>query len=177
MVVKNQPIWCKFNPKYYHKDPRYAKIIDFYLWSCPVEKTAYGAKTFKDLGWSGGHQFKALKKLLLSSSDEKIPFVSVKKNNLIETLNQYNQTTSCSLSEVIIIVNPNQEMRALFRAIRNSLAHGSFKLRKKNKTDDYYYYFFENRSSNNNEICARIVLKSSTLCSWIKIVQSGYSST
>lgn len=169
--------WCNFNPDKIYKDPKHKKILNFYLWSCPVEKTAYGSKTFKDLGWSGGNQFKKLKKLLLISSNEKIPFVSVKKNDLIETLNRYNQMTSCSLSEVIIIViTNNQEMRALFRAIRNSLAHGSFKLRKENKTDDYYY-FFENRKPENNEIRARIVLKSSTLCSWIKTVQSGYSST
>lgn len=162
--------WCKFNPKYAHKDPCYEKIIDFYLWACPVEKTAYGAKNFKEIGWSKGHQFKKLKMKLLSYGDTKIPFISVEKTKLSETLEQYKQANSFSQSEVIIIVNPDQEVRGIFRSIRNAIAHGSFMLRKKG---DDYYYFFENRDPNTDEIKARIVLKSSTLKSWIKIVQSG----
>lgn len=159
--------WCKFNPKFNHKDPNYGTIIDFYLWSCPAPNTAYGSKTFNEYGWKGGHAFKKLKRQI--TYENKISFATPKRENVLESLKKYGQLDKFTNKETIILVNPSTgEIESLFRAIRNAIAHGSFRV---SKYQGEYYYFFENRR--NNILRARIVLKSQTLCSWIKIVKKG----
>lgn len=166
-IDKNLHNWCKFNPKFNHKDPNYGKFLDFYLWDCPSPNTAYGSKKFEDYGWKGGHNFKKLKRELIISNE--IPFIVPNKNNLIKAFENQGQLGKFSIKETIILLKPSLgEMDALFRSIRNALAHGSFHVRK---YQGEFYYFFENRR--NGQLRARIVLNSQTLNSWIKVVKNG----
>jgi len=167
--------WCQFNPKYDIKDSFYGKILNFYLWQCPVEKTAYTAPTFKELGWSSGYQFKKLKKTIINLPDSPIPYLVVDKSNLQNTLVEYKQFNSYVFEEVIIFTKTGEgEMVTLLRSIRNAFAHGSFMVRKKRSTNAYYY-FFESRNPS-GDLQARLILKSSTLVSMIKIISSGFHS-
>lgn len=172
--IKNMT-WCTFNPKHEIKDPHYGEILNFYLWKCPAENTAFGSKTFKELGWEGGYQFKALKKTILNPSLVPIPFVCVGESEFIENLKFYKQFQSYSFEEVSVFIKTGEgEMTSLFRYIRNSFAHGSFMVRKNRSSSDYFY-FLESRNPQ-DKLRARIVLKSSTLFSALKIVNSGYDS-
>ncbi len=162
--------WCAFNPSSIDKDPNYKKILNFYLWSCPSPETAYGAKTFKDLGWAKPHQYKSLKNNMISGSD--ISFVVTTVKDLASILEGHNQLENHSLSETIILANPTKgEVDGVFRSIRNALAHGSFRIQKKRGND--FFYFFENRNPKTKNIKSRIVLKSNTLLEWIKEVEKG----
>ena len=161
--------WCKFNPHKIYKDENYKKIINFYIWSCPAPKTTYDSKTFKELGWEKPHQFKKLKKKIIANCNMNFIYANVK--DIKKTLTENNQLNKKTFKEIVIIFGAEKgEMDSLFRSIRNSLAHGSFYIEKKHND---YFYFFESRNPNNNIIKSRIVLKSSTLVSLIKIVSNG----
>ena len=162
--------WCAFNPSSIGRDTNHRKILNFYLWSCPSPETAYKAKTFKNLGWEKSHQYKYLKKSIIYSND--ISFVVTTVKDLAGVLDGHNQLENHSLCETIVLVNPsNGEMDGVFRSIRNALAHGSFRIQK--KSGDDYFYFFENRNPKTKNIKSRIVLKSTTLIDWIKVVEKG----
>lgn len=166
--------WCKFNPKAkYNEDAKFDKIIEFYLWSCPVEKTAYNATTFEQYGWVTPAQFKKLKNKLLNVSSPKIEFIGTLRSDFEEELKKQKMYDSKVFEEKIVIVNKNATIKDLFRFIRNSLAHGSFLVHKKIKTDDYYYFFECRNPDKNFQINARIVLKTSALVQWINIINKG----
>ena len=171
-MKKNQMLfkeWCVFNPSSMDKDINHKKIIDFYLWSCPSPETAYGARTFRDLGWEKPHQYKMLKNKMIASSD--ISFVVTAIKDLSRALDEHDQLKKHSFSETIILANPsNGEVDGVFRSIRNALAHGSFSIQKRR---DDFYYFFESRNPQTKNIKSRIVLKSNTLLAWIREVEKG----
>lgn len=162
--------WCKFNAKYNHRDPNYKKILDFFLWANPAPNTAYGAKVFNDYGWISGNSYKKLKRQLGLKGE--IPFVISTVETINNDLKINNQLNSRIFKEILVLIKPSTgEMESVFRVIRNALAHGSFNVSRSNGE---YYYSFENRNAKQKDkINARIVLKSTTLLSWIKIVKSG----
>lgn len=173
-MLKESKKWCKFNPKYKYNDAaKFGKIIDFYLWKCPAPNTACNAKVFRDYGWKEPYQFKSLKKKLLQlNSGNKISYIEANRDDFEGTLRKYGQFDSHKFSEIIIIIDSASGMADLFKKIRNGLAHGSFLIHK-NSSDKQYYYFLENRNPDSGVINMRLVLKTSTLISWIKIVESG----
>jgi len=161
--------WCNFNPDKIYKDPKHKKILNFYLWSCPSPETAYGAKTFKELGWEIPQQYKILKTYFRSNN---IPFVSTTEKDIESELCKHNQSEKHSFSETIVFADKKRgQIDEVFRSIRNALAHGSFCIRKKKKDD--FFYFFENRNPKTKKIKSRIVLKSSTLIALINKVKNG----
>lgn len=174
MAFKKILKWDHFYPGYTQDDPNFDTILDFYLWSCPSPNTAIGANTFFDLGWSGGNNFKRLKNSLINVSTEQILFFTVKQDKLDDTLDECNLTDSYTFAETIVLVpKDKKEVDTLFRYIRNSLAHGSYTIEKLD-SDNESYYFFENQDpSDNYAIKARMILKSSTLQTWINIVKNG----
>lgn len=167
--------WCSFNPKAsYNPIAKFDKIVEFYLWACPVPGTAYNAKTFEDYNWKTSHEFKILRHQLLDVASPSIQFIGTLRRDLELTLKKHNQYNSRSFTEIIIIVGDKPPVKDIFRNIRNALAHGSFRVNKQQKVDDYFYFFESRNPDNNYKIAARIVLKASTLVKWIKIVEAGY---
>lgn len=166
--------WCKFNPNHKQKDPNFESILNFFLWSCPVEKTAYLAKTFSDYGWCGGNRFKVLKQKLQSASSKEIPFKYPTLECLDEVLDDHGQKGKRSFREVIVVVNPGNEVEAILRSIRNAFAHGSFLVLKERNENDYFYFLESRDPKKGYELRARIVLKSSTLKVWKDEIENGF---
>ena len=138
--------WCKFTPQHRQRDPNFGEIIDFYLWTCPVERTAYLANLLDDYGWDASYKFKVLKQKLISVSSVEITFEVTTPDKLNETLSNYGQEEKLSCSEVVVIVNPDSEIKTLLKSIRNAFAHASFRIQKQRCENDYFY-FLENRVS------------------------------
>lgn len=166
--------WCSFNPSYRYikKNHDLTKILDFYVWNCPVEGVVPHAKTFEMLGFDKSYKFKSLKNSIRCSGNVKIPYITSTRKDMSATLQDENQYNSRKFSEIIILLKHSSSVSDLFRCIRNAFAHGTFYMEKERDKADYFL-FLENRNSS-NEINARIVLKSSTLLRWIKIINKGY---
>lgn len=164
----------KFNPKYkYNEQAKFDRIIEFYLWSCPVLDTAYQAKTFEDYGWDHNSKFGRLKRDLLGVNPDKIEFLGISRKQLEIKLEEKRIHHKMPFNEIVLIVGDRPTTKDMFRYIRHSIAHGSFRVKKKAK--DEYFYFFESRNPDNNyQISARIILRVSTLLSWIRIIKTGY---
>ncbi len=58
-------------------------------------------------------------------------------------------------------------MQSLFSAIRNAFAHGSFCVKKYEKTQVYFF------SNYDNYLKAEIILQEDTLIKWINIIRKG----
>jgi hypothetical protein len=165
--------WCKFNPKHkYDEAAKFSKIIEFYLWKCPVPDTAYGSKTFSEYGWQEPKHFKVLKKKCGLGRNNDIDYITPKRSEFYDTLIHHGQFDSHAFSETVFILNSAQTMSDFFKDIRNAFAHGSFMIRK-HPTSKQYYYFLESRNPETKRINARIILKTSTLIAWIRIVVKG----
>ena len=55
-----------FDGKVPLSNPSLQKIVQFFLFECPVNGVSCRGKKFKELGWSGNKSFAKLKKELLS---------------------------------------------------------------------------------------------------------------
>ncbi len=183
MKKEQTPIykWCDFNPDKIYDDPNHKDILNFYLWSCPSPETAYGAKTFEELGWEKPQQYKILVTYFISNN---ISFVSTTEKDIESELLKHNQLKNHSFSETIVFAETKRgKIDQVFRSIRNAIAHGSFCIEEKEGDD--FFYFFESRNIRTKKIKsqkinariekinARIVLKSNTLVALINKVKNG----
>ncbi len=163
--------WIPFNPKLnYDERASFLTVLNFFLYKCPAEKTAHGAKTFRDYNIREAHQYKKLKNQLLNTENVKIKYIRPSTEEMLSTLVANGQSGGFEFSEIIIIVRQGFDIDNSFRAIRNAFAHGSFAVRKKKNSDDYYY-FLEDRNPHSDKIKARIVLKASTMIRWKNIFE------
>lgn len=157
-----------------YTNKNFIKILDFYLFNSPVRhygkitnptgnpryintfpKVSVRGKTFAERGIEG-QKLRTLRSKMRRSPNGKIYDKSLSNENdiLIESLRK---------GEICLTLKNDSisQVDAIFYAIRNSLAHGSFCI------DDYYYYYFESR--NKGKLKARIRLKESTLLYWISL--------
>lgn len=152
------------------KDRKLLKILEFYLFECPVEGKSYRGKTFSQLGWSG-HKLKTLKSELLrvSSSNLKKRYHPVIKDQLEEFFIKYQLLDGKKIEDETIVFlkwDEKRIMESLFSAIRNAFAHGSFKVVKgPNKTKKYYLM------NHDKYIKAILIINEETLLNWITVIK------
>ncbi len=159
-----------FKRDFSFKNDRFAKIYRFYVIETPVSGTSYRGKTFKEYGINMTSLNAALKRTT--------PFL--KKNWFEETMKDIEQRClECGIlenvdfsSELAIHTNNKKHCTgktdSMFYAIRCAFAHGSFDIHTYKNED---YYILENRDG--NSLKARMILKESTLLSWIDVVKSS----
>ena len=156
-----------------YSNKNFIKILDFYLFNCPVRhygkinnptgnpryintfpKVSVRGKTFAERGIEG-QKLRTLRSAMRRATNDKIYDKTFTNENdiLVESLRK---------GEICLTLkNENiSQVDAIFYAIRNSLAHGSFCV------DENYYYF---ESRNKGKLKARIRLKESTLLEWINL--------
>lgn len=148
----------------------FQKILDFYLFSCPIPQKSFRSKTFEQLGWKGKKQFAKLKTLLISSASNSLKgnYHPCKKEEL---QGQFEAAANISpIDEYCIFLKSDEKtvIQSLFSAIRNAFAHGSFSVETYTKTK---VYFFANY---HDYLKAEIVLQEKTLLTWIEILEKGY---
>lgn len=139
------------------------KILQFYLFESPVPGTSRAGKCFSELGWRGSY-FSTLKAQLLRLADDSFAYIPCKKDELPEALATMPPAKARQEYAVFLKHDERRVIESLFRAIRNSIAHGSFSRYTLNKCT---YYFFENEDG---YVKARINVKEQTLLEWAKAV-------
>jgi hypothetical protein len=145
-MLEESKRWCKFNPKYKYDDAaKFSDIIEFFLWNCPVENTAYGAENFSSYGWIKPYHFKSLKKKCGLGVTAGIPYQTPKREDFFAELKNQGQFNKFKFDEAVIILSSASKMTDFFKSIRNAFAHASFMVRKHPKTKEYFY-FLENRN-------------------------------
>ncbi len=166
------------------------QIIDFYLCHAPIVKASkkidgnlFGLKKLRDYGWFGNSGKEGLTKLegLLLQSSNIQNFCMLNSNSIDDTLksmHMYDEICSVHPRSVLkrnvkievlennsVNINPTEtRMEALFRHIRNSLAHNRL-------------YGFDNGNimlediNEKKKITARILISKNTLLDWIPIIK------
>lgn len=158
-------IYWKFNNELKWNN-KLEKVIEFYLFMTPVDKTSVRGKTFKQLGWN--------KKKLTPLLKKEIGFLS--SNWIVTTVKDIEmriknkgQFYNVKFEEMAIHTNnKNSNIDSFFYAIRCAIAHGSFSIRKH---DNIIYYILENKDK--GKIKSRMVIKEETLLDIINIVSKS----
>ena len=156
----------KYSLKNHNKS--FAKILNFYLFNCPVynkdskKSTSVRGKTFKDRKIQKGELIS-----LLNAMKGKIDYYEVVSSlrTVESSVKEYEKNNK---NKQFLIFKENQSLgktQSIFYAIRNALAHGSFSTEMINNEK---YYYFENKS--NKCIEAQFELKENVLLEWIKLV-------
>lgn len=164
-----------FDNKISFNSRNFQKILEFYMFNCPVEGTSFRGVGFLEHGWKGPKQFSALKKELLKAASTSLSshYHPCKKGELEKKFAEVSIVSPVDEYCVFLKNEENTVMQSLFSAIRNAFAHGSFSVReytlKGNKTRIYFF------SNYKNYLKAEIVLQETTLLNWIKIIKAGYS--
>ena len=164
-----------FDNKITFSSSNFQKILDFYLFRCPVEGTSSRGVGFDQYGWKGAKQFAHLKKALLkaANSDLASKYYPCKKDELAEKFEIVSNVAPVDEYCVFLRNEEDTVMQSLFSAIRNAFAHGSFSVRTyTSQGKKIKVYFFSNY---NKYLKAEIILQEQTLLEWIKIVEAGYS--
>lgn len=164
-----------------YSNKNFIKILDFYLFNCPVRhygkinnpagnpryintfpKVSVRGKTFAERGIEG-QNLRTLRSAMRRSSDGKIyDKTFTDENDILQ--NSIDPIGQPKREICLTLKNENiSQVDAIFYAIRNSLAHGSFCI------DEEKYYYFETR--NKGKLKARIRLKESTLLEWINLCE------
>lgn len=143
-----------------------AKILKTFLFECPVPGVSVRGQNFDDLGWKG-HYFSSLKAELLfcGSAHLRKNYKPVKKDQLLETFSQYAVTPTPDEYCVFMFNDEKRVIESLFRAIRNSFAHGSFQVTTANGRTTYYMENYD------NYLKARLNLNEETLINWIQVLK------
>lgn len=169
-MKKNATYYKKYDKNYHIGSRNFQKIIDFYLFCCPVLGRSHRGKTFEEYGWKGSTQFSQLKTKILSvaSSSLKGNYHPCKKEELEKNFKIVE--TVRPLNEYCVFLKSDEKsvMQSLFAAIRNAFAHGSFNVQTIKGEKVYFFANFD------GYLKAELILLESTLLEWIEIVKIGY---
>lgn len=151
----------------------FQEILEFYLFEDP-SKTGNRCVPLDAYGWINSRRIGLLKQKLIkaASDDFENHYHPGKKSDLP---NLYAGEINAKPIEeyCVFLKNDSGEIRSLFSAIRNALAHGEFDVREytreRKKTR---IYFFCNHDGYEK---ARLVLREETLLEWIRAIQAGYT--
>jgi len=167
-MKKNGELNMIFDCEIPYDDEKFLKIIDFYLFRCPVPERSVRGKSFAEYGIQGHVAFAKLKKNMFERSanlNSKSYFPS-KKSDVQRNVFLVNDLSPNREYCVFYQHDEDTKMQSLFSSIRDSLAHGRFAIRGVGEQKIYYmqnYYNF---------LRAEIRLYERTLINWIEIIES-----
>lgn len=153
----------KFSKKIEY-DENFLKIINFYLFECPVEDASHRGKTFKEIGWKNSSNLKMLERLLKEISE-----IDDENWNIYDSISEVEEKSkNMDLKKQFICSDRSKgKVKTIIYSIRCSLAHGSFETRMRNKER---YYYFENEYR--GRMRSKIFIKEETLFQWEKIIKA-----
>ena len=184
--------WRKgtFYPEY---ESNYSKIINFYLFNCPVQTFTYEKidktkkkgkdnrkkvfkkvsqtnDTFESRNWVKGNLI-----TLQNAMKGNIPFIPVASTDNVEEKHSNFEASSSNSDknyEYVIFKKSGDlsQTVSIFYHIRNAIAHGSFSVVRNNDSPIYYF-----QSQKDGDIKSRIRLKENTLLQWIELFNSNVS--
>lgn len=161
-----------FDNKIVLDNKNFQKILNFYLFECPVDNSSYRGLKFRDYGWRKSPAFSKLKNKMLKAwvaGNLKKNYYPCKKDELKKKFELVNDILPCEEYCVFLKYDESTVMQSLYSAIRNAFAHGSFRVSKYNKKRMYYFQNYKGYKK------AEIILSEETLVAWIKIIKEGYN--
>ncbi len=174
--------WKNGNLNIPYNNKNFLKIIDFYLFNCPVytikgsnnhkviNNVSKHNKSFYDLNYKQQDFKKLLNKIRKPIKSYMEYYFLENDKNLESEFNIIVNNIKLKDPEYDFIIYksliPNNKTMSIFYAIRNAFAHGTFSIKTINQRKKIYYF----ESKNNNIIKARIRLKEKTLLNWIDFV-------
>ncbi len=173
-------VWWKKGVAFPSDNQNFIKIIDFYLFNCPVliittkkdgaknfEQVSKRAISFEDRDWIGGNITTLYSEITRNITTECVS----NDDSVEETRLHIEEKTTLNDPYFDMIVYKKDwrinKTKSVFYSIRNSLAHGAFSVIDNSANP---VYFFENEK---NGIKAQIRLKESTLLKWIDLFNSS----
>lgn len=161
----------------------FQKIIDFFLFNCPIEiekgnkkkgtktyeKVSRRATTLRAQGWTGGSLNTLLASMKHTTSGHLEYRVFDTSKDISSEVNMIEKSVSLTDSNFeMIVMSERTDMKktsSIFYYIRNAFAHGSFSVITDNGRTVYYL-----ESAKNSTIKARLRLREETLMKWIRDV-------
>lgn len=157
--------WWKRGTNFPYDNPNFIKIINFYLFNCPVKlsnsnRVSHRAKIFEETEWKGNNL-----KTLLREMKRHITCVCLTNS---DDVGERRKAVNGNEEFLVFIEDSSIKMtKSIFYAIRNAFAHGSFSVLDNNGHPIYYL-----ESSKNEKIKSQIKLKEETLLRWIVLFNS-----
>ena len=147
---------------------KFHRILDFYLFHCPVEGTSVRATTFAQQGWRGT-LFSTLKREMIANSSPTLKdnYFPCSKAELEGKYDEVEKSNSTDEYCVFLKHDSNRVMESLYSAIRNALVHGSFLMKKRKGINMYFFANYD------GYLKAMIQLREGTLLNWIDIFHSN----
>lgn len=152
-------------------DEPLARLLQFYVWETPVKGVSQKGRLLREYGWEGPN-IRTLQARMRECSgfpDSKGRFwvgctCSEVEGQLkdLDRLDGYD----CSFEFAVHTERNSSKTEGLFCLIRNSFAHGSFRI---NRYGNQRYIAMENRHE--GKLKGRAIIKEETLLEWIKIVK------
>lgn len=146
------------------------RIVDFYLFNCPVPGKSCRGKKFDEYGFSGSKSFGTLKNQMLNAATPSLKknYYPCQKDELEKHYSEVESVVPPDEYCVFLMSEDRTVMASLFSAIRNAFAHGSYNVKTYNGVKIYFFVNFNHYKK------AQLVLQEKTLLAWINIIQSGY---
>ena len=175
------------NPGWIHKrkdskqlDTEFLRIFVFFVINTPCTESSSSGIDIKDYGWDKNlWRTNELKNLLFSVAglirDES--FVVAKKTSEMKKACEKGKAkknfhSDRSKEKVVIYKSKDNEFLSICNHIRNSLAHGRFSIYD-SADGDVYVMEDGIKRKGKFQVRSRMILKKSTLISWIDILEKG----
>lgn len=154
------------------KDRTLARIVQFYVWETPVPGASVRGRSFADYGWKSAPDLDAILSLFKQAGTLSDPALWAFVPNRKEVHGRLTRLDrlrgfDCTFEFAVHLRN-GRKVESLLRFLRNSFAHGGFRICD---YDGERYYALENKS--NGQISGRAVLRESTLVGWESVIRNG----
>lgn len=140
------------------------RIVYFYVLKSPCKESSWGRKSMEDYGWVNYWSSNRFRQRIYDVAElntfNPCDSATKLKNIWPDDVNYY---AAQQESAYFVTANEDSPLLNLFHRIRNSFAHGRFRINGE-------YYFFEDVDKSGTIVMARICLKQSTLENWIKVI-------
>ena len=180
--VDNKCSWLKKLDNSIYTDPRFHKILFFYVINTPVIELSSRAIDLKEYGWNNpwNKKYYLNRQLKGCSINSKLIYSAKTYNDMDVTLEKaalkYSFPSDYSFERIAIYNNKKNQFISTFYHIRNSLAHGRFNIQIAETSDDWVFIFedvVKNIKTGKCKLSARMVLNLSTLLAWIQLIEGG----
>lgn len=179
VIVEANPQWISEMPAGMIEDDEFKAIFIFFVLNTPCSELSSRARTIRSHGWTAPWRkpFYLNRQLKQQASNYNILFSASKYDELDDALQK------CHLSQfppeniaderISFYDNKNNQFMSVFYHLRNSLAHGRFNTMQ---SGNDWVFILEDVAPYKNQqkkVSARMIIRKSTLLSWIELITNG----
>lgn len=177
--TERQPEWLEWIAPESFEDKELFKIVTFYLFHCPSEKSSYMRKSLKDYGWNTPWRkpYKLNEQLKRATNNERLIYSSQTIKEMDKALEKAqldkNFPNDTELEKICIYNCKKNQFESIFYHIRNAFAHCRLNMKEQNK--ECIFILEDGKPKNDKQfiVTARMIIKKSTLLKWMDIIENG----